>query len=97
MTGAPAPRPKESVVTTHMPPTAVTSRARRVISAALIAVAAAGAAIGASTVAYPAIAGAESCAGGNQFPIYDKDGKFIGCGTSHPRPQTLVFKIGRFQ
>jgi hypothetical protein len=80
-----------------MPPTAVTSRVRRVISAALIAVAAAGAAIGASTVAYPAIAGAESCAGGNQIAIYDKDGKFVTCLTIHSRPQTLVFKPGRLQ
>jgi hypothetical protein len=39
--------------------------------------------------------GATSC-GGNQSPIYDKDGKFVGCGTINPRPQTPVFKTGRF-
>ena len=39
--------------------------------------------------------GATSC-GGNQFPIYDKDGKFVGCGTSYPRPQTRAFQTTRF-
>jgi hypothetical protein len=75
--------------------TAPTPRGRRIISTALLAATVAAAAIGGSTVAYPAVAGATSCAG-NQFPIYDKDGKFIGCGTITPRPQTPVFKTGRF-
>jgi hypothetical protein len=76
-------------MSTSKPRTDVITRGRRIIPAALLAFA-----IGASALAYPAIAGATTECSSNQIRIVTKDGTVI-CSTINTRPQRPAFRPER--